>query len=110
MTRPIQDGTMLFNIGRTTGFTTGRFTGLRSVLLLPSGEVDANGEPVEHETREHSLTGFNDREFANRGDSGAVVFDEAGMIVGLLFGSNDQTKGHLFHALVETRGGYQKDN
>lgn len=93
--REIQDGEKLFKIGRTTTLTQGKYSGLRSVIQ-PSGEVNHIPEPKSHKTTENVIMGLHGKPFAERGDSGAAIFDLAGCFAGLLFGGNDQTGATYF--------------
>ncbi|KAK2770476.1 hypothetical protein FQN53_005535 [Emmonsiellopsis sp. PD_33] len=84
----------LYKIGRTTGFKEGKYSILKSVLL-PSGHLDAQQNPIEKETYEHVITGVTTK-FSQPGDSGAVIFDQFCNFIGLLFAGSFETNATYF--------------
>lgn len=85
----------LFQIGRTTNFTAGKYNGLLRVRLLPNNIKDASGNTtiIEEETYEHVIVGGTETEnFSERGDSGATIFDMSCRFVGMLIAGNTATK------------------
>lgn len=91
----VDPGQKLFKLGRRTGFTIGRHSGLLSVHLGSSFLENGDGNKVltyEH-TVYHDLTG---RMFSDMGDSGAVVFNNANQAVGLIFAGKDESTATYF--------------
>lgn len=82
--RELESGERLAKIGYVTGFTQGRYSGLRSVTI--STKI-VNGKQVEVRTMEHVMTsGSFDTPIVKEGDSGSLVFDSVGVVVGMCFG------------------------
>ncbi|EPS29030.1 hypothetical protein PDE_03976 [Penicillium oxalicum 114-2] len=75
-------------VGRSTGYTSGKYSGLREVHLH---KVDDQFI----ETWEHTVSsGFSDQPFAQPGDSGSFVFDPASReVVGLFLGGRPNGTG-----------------
>ena len=84
----------LYKNGRRTGYTEGSYNRLSECLIA---EV-TNGDEVTHEaTMEHCVTvGYADGPFSLAGDSGALVFNVFGQVVGLLFGGAEQHSRSYF--------------
>ncbi|KAK2804659.1 hypothetical protein FQN50_006498 [Emmonsiellopsis sp. PD_5] len=74
----------LYKLGRTTEFTEGNYSLLKSILL-PS---DYQRNQIQKETYEHAIVGKNHKSFSRPGDCGAVIFDLYCNFVGLLFAGN----------------------
>ncbi|KAK2757959.1 hypothetical protein FQN54_004365 [Arachnomyces sp. PD_36] len=86
---------ILYKLGRTTGFTAGRYDGLRSIQLH-TYQKDSSGNKIMEETYEHTIVGEPGKLFSDRGDSGAIIFDITCGSIGLLFGGNADTKASYF--------------
>lgn len=77
----------LFKIGRATGYTDGTYGNL-DICHIATKTV--NGKKEDVPTWEHVLLGIKD---GDPGDSGSLVFDEVGVVLGMIFGENG--KGNL---------------
>ncbi|KAL2852085.1 hypothetical protein BJY01DRAFT_244698 [Aspergillus pseudoustus] len=75
-------GDDLFKVGRATGFTKGKYHGLRSCTVA---KRFVNGLEQEFKTWEHVVSAPGDI-FLFPGDSGSLVFNMDGEVVGMLFG------------------------
>ncbi|KAJ9208251.1 hypothetical protein DTO021D3_1049 [Paecilomyces variotii] len=82
---PIPHGAPLFKAGRTTGYSVGEYNGLHSAVIA---RKFVNGKWETHKTLEHSVCGRHGDWFSQEGDSGALIFDNRGDVVGMLFGGN----------------------
>lgn len=86
----------MYKIGRRTGFTCGRYDGLRSVHLETFH--DSSGKQVTVVTEESVVIGIGNAKncFSETGDSGSFIFDYGGRFVGLLFAGNMDTGACYF--------------
>lgn len=73
----------LLIIGRETGYKTGKYGGLKA---CPLATKTINGQKVYRETWEHTLVVPTTKSIAAEGDSGSLVFDIAGKVLGMIFG------------------------
>lgn len=94
--RAAVSGAAVYKVGMASGRTAGR------VVDTSSGDLEGTHEGVAHTLNGQivieSAPGSADR-FSVRGDSGAVVIDDDGYIVGLLFGSlRDAPPAHRTYA------------
>ncbi|OJJ44552.1 hypothetical protein ASPZODRAFT_134633 [Penicilliopsis zonata CBS 506.65] len=88
--RPAELGT-LCKSGRTTKHTKGQCAKLRQAKIA---RYRINGMEEIKATLEHSVTG----DFSEPGDSGSIVLDGAGRVVGLLFGGcQNKTASYFTH-------------
>ncbi|KAJ9289366.1 hypothetical protein DTO021C3_3192 [Paecilomyces variotii] len=81
----IPHGAPLFKAGRTTGYSVGEYNGLHSAVIA---RKFVNGKWETHTTLEHSVCGRHGDWFSQEGDSGALIFNNHGGVVGMLFGGN----------------------
>lgn len=72
----------LIKSGRSTRVTEGIYGGLRPIRI--TNERGPNGEEFTLETEEHSVTPSDGGPFAEPGDSGSLVFNSGGDVVGIL--------------------------
>jgi hypothetical protein len=77
-------GDAVSKIGRATGFTQSKYSGLRACSVA---KRRVNGADVEFETWEHVVSLPGDI-FLQHGDSGSLAFNNDGKVVGLLFGGS----------------------
>lgn len=84
--RDLASDERLAKIGYVTAFTQGRYSGLRSVVI---GTKMVKGEEVGVRTTEHAITSasFN-TPVVEEGDSGSLICDLAGTVVGMCFGGS----------------------
>ncbi|KAL4912364.1 hypothetical protein BDW62DRAFT_24456 [Aspergillus aurantiobrunneus] len=75
-------GQVLYKMGRATGFTVGKYGGLKSAAVA---RRIVGGEEREVATWEHCFTSPG-KYIINKGDSGSFVFTTTGYVVGMLFG------------------------
>lgn len=81
----------LSKVGRATGYTRGTYGNL-DICHIATKIV--NGEKEDVPTWEHVLLGIKGgNPVVDPGDSGSLVFDEVGVVLGMIFGGND--KGNL---------------
>ena len=71
----------LAKAGRTTKYTIGDYSGLKSALIAQA--INEKGQFYSIVTMEHAVTGQG-RCFSEGGDSGSLVLNNAGYVVGLL--------------------------
>lgn len=83
------DELRLYKLGRTTGWTQGRYSSLESAHLET---VNSDGNQQMETTMEHLVMGVEGEPFSMDGDSGAFVFDRALALVGMLFSSHSSKK------------------
>lgn len=102
-TTPLQGMEDLFKVGRTTEGTWGKYNGIKATSFPRWGDQNASGKTANIECEDHMVVGWPpfDKPFADRGDSGAFVFDKYGDVVGLLVGVNDWTSTAYFTSLDE---------
>ncbi|KAF7716165.1 Uncharacterized protein PECH_005441 [Penicillium ucsense] len=81
-----RDSRKYAKVGRSSGFTVGRYNGLRDVQLHIV--LDDQGKEIEKITREHVICSGEKVVFAEPGDSGSLVYDPfTEDVVGLLWGA-----------------------
>lgn len=83
-TAPIEDGEIVYKIGRTTGLTEGRVSAIevdQVRVKYDMGVIDFDGQ-IEIEPAEP-------RPFSLAGDSGSLIVDRQRRAMGLLFAGND---------------------
>ncbi len=102
--RKLQHGDHVYKVGATSGPTAGLFNGLRTVCYTEAKYMTPK-RPPSLELSFIGVEAYNrpkDIIFAASGDSGAVVFDETGRAVGLLFSGQtpQQCRDNIGHALV----------
>ncbi|KAK1142576.1 hypothetical protein N8T08_007552 [Aspergillus melleus] len=85
----------LYKCGRKTGYTSGKYNGLDTCRL--SRRI-VDGKEVEVITIEHTITG---NPFSDIGDSGALVFDRIGGVVGLIFRGHRQSPIIFFTHFID---------
>lgn len=95
-----REGTLLHNeefykCGRKTGYTSGKYNALDTCRLF---RKIVDGKEVDVITIEHTITG---NPFSDRGDSGSLVFDRIGGVVGLIFGGHRQSPITFFTHFVD---------
>lgn len=76
-------GDTVFKVGRATGYTTGNWAETKTANI---GRQVVNGEEIVQITYERTITGLGNMPFSLKGDSGALVFNEHGRVVGMVFG------------------------
>ncbi|KAJ5187361.1 hypothetical protein N7449_010355 [Penicillium cf. viridicatum] len=82
-------GLKLQKCGRSTGITTGTFSGLKCVRFTEA--LDEYGMVQTIPTWEHKIASGPDGSFVEKGDSGSWVYTKAGEVVGILK-SGDESK------------------
>lgn len=87
---PIQEGERVYKVGRSTGYSSG-VVGCTDLDDLPVA-VDGVGELRFDDQIEVKAT---NEWFSLGGDSGALVVDEDGLAIGLLFAGNDRDRSYL---------------
>ncbi|MBO9699891.1 MAG: hypothetical protein J7604_06740 [Sporocytophaga sp.] len=88
----------VWKVGRATGRTKGR------VIQVDSNQIELDGRPL-HQDRVMIIICTDSepcnaaRKFSDRGDSGSVIVNQDGNVVGLLYGGNlaDQREGFACH-------------
>lgn len=91
-----EHSTMLFMVGRSTGFTMGLYGG-KAETTIKSWKADEEGSLHMSITKESTILPINGVHgsfsllFGRAGDSGAAVIDRYGSFVGLYFAGNDYT-------------------
>lgn len=94
--QPLEHSTMLFMVGRSTGFTMGLYAGMAETTIK-SWKADKQGSLHMATTKESTILPINGLHgsfsllFGRAGDSGAAVLDRYGSFVGLYFAGNDYT-------------------
>ncbi|EQK99319.1 Peptidase cysteine/serine, trypsin-like protein [Ophiocordyceps sinensis CO18] len=87
-----KSGQIAYKVGATSGATVGEYSNYRSVVFMDHDSHVAQSHTNEDVSRsptfEHVFIAGNGaiKPFATHGDCGAVVFDEEGQVVGLVFG------------------------
>jgi hypothetical protein len=76
-TAPMVDGMQVCKIGRTTGVTFGRVHGVKLSVSVDSAIGSSKW----------TVQSLNKQKFADRGDCGACVWNAAGDLVGMIWGS-----------------------
>lgn len=76
----------MHKIGRVSGLTHGWYSALKSCLL--SNETK-DGHTVVRQTWEHVVTKPSEA-FLELGDSGSLLFNTSGDVLGILFGASEQ--------------------
>lgn len=85
--RELQVDERLGKVGYDTGFTRGDYSGLRAVSITTR---IVNGKEETYESWEHVVTrGSSEIPIVERGDSGSLVFDDTGAVVGMCSGGTD---------------------
>lgn len=74
--------TTVFKVGRSTTYIAGYYSSLKDARI--SQVSNAAGVLVMKATLEHSVTGMSGKHFSDLGDSGAMVFQGSGALVGML--------------------------
>lgn len=94
----LQPSSRVFKVGRTTGYTEGRITGIAGVSFVTYGNKSAHFvdqiviEPTED----------NQAPFSLAGDSGSAILNDRNEAVGLLFaGSRNQTLANPIMLVIE---------
>lgn len=82
---PLHAGTHVQKVGRTTGLTFGRVAAFEVDNVV--ADFDTGPLRFDNQIEVESEDGT---PFSQGGDSGAVVVDDGGRVVGLLFGGSDQ--------------------
>ncbi|CAH0058031.1 unnamed protein product [Clonostachys solani] len=77
----LEPGTKVFKYGAATGLTVGHYQQLRSVV----GPSMLNANPSRATTMAYLVERVGDRQFSGPGDSGAVVYDQEGHALGLVY-------------------------
>ncbi|OJJ45986.1 hypothetical protein ASPZODRAFT_142623 [Penicilliopsis zonata CBS 506.65] len=77
-----EHGMPLYKLGRSTGWTTGTYSGLQSAVIETITEKDIKKTIT---TWESSVCSTNSQPFSDRGDSGSFIFNRNLAFVGLLF-------------------------
>lgn len=77
----------VYKAGRSTGYTKGTYSDLESAHVAT---VIKDGKEVIKVTKEHCITGDNGKYFSLPGDSGSLVFNRRGEVLGLLFAGSEQ--------------------
>lgn len=72
----------LFIEGRSSGSSEGAYSGLRPALIA---EKMVDGIITRMGTIEHSATGYNGESFSRPGDSGSLIYQRPGKVVGMVF-------------------------
>ncbi|KAG2421711.1 hypothetical protein HFD88_005687 [Aspergillus terreus] len=72
----------LFIEGRSSGSSEGAYSGLRPALIA---EKMVDGIITLMGTIEHSATGYNGESFSRPGDSGSLIYQRPGKVVGMVF-------------------------
>ena len=89
-------GQWLFKAGRSTAYSSGYYSELKTALITETR--DEYGNTVPKKTLEHAITGYHGQRFASEGDSGALVFNQHEMVVGMVFGgSKRQSVSFMTH-------------
>lgn len=74
----------MYKIGRVSGFTRGRYGVLQSCFLTNETK---DGHTASRQTWEHVVTQPSGA-FLELGDSGSLLFDATGDVLGMLFGAS----------------------
>lgn len=90
--KPLEARQMLYKCGRLTGYTSGRYSGVKTVHLR---HELVNGEMIPTCTWEHTITNAF-QAFSGPGDSGSLVFDVLQGCVGLVYGGNERSNISYF--------------
>lgn len=100
--RDMKTGDMVYKYGASTGYPSGTFHGYKPICRLSHDkyvDMEPSGEYVFIAHKEPELK--NAPYIANKGDSGSVVFNKYGHIVGLLFtGQTPTNASKTGHALI----------
>lgn len=75
----------VFKIGASTKSTVGVYAGLQAGCIIAEERYMTERTEAQLISREYTFIGPRDKAFAHKGDSGAVVWDDKGGILGLLF-------------------------
>lgn len=78
---------ILYKNGRMTGYTSGRWNGV-ATCNITTRIVD--GKEITVKTKEHTICAEDGKRFSEEGDSGSLVFNMLGQVIGLLFGGTQQ--------------------
>ncbi|KAK7403238.1 hypothetical protein QQX98_011010 [Neonectria punicea] len=88
-------GTKVFKVGARTQASVGTYSNYKPNCWIADDKYMKRGV-----SSEVLVMGLGKEEFANRGDSGAVVFDEQGRVIGLLFSGQKPQQTNSGYALV----------
>ena len=89
----LRQETEVFKVGRSTGHTTGKWSGVKHASI---GRKVVNGKKVIEVTYERTVAGLRmDQPFSVPGDSGALVFTRDGQVVGTVIGGITRRMLHL---------------
>lgn len=91
--RALEEDLIVFKLGRSTGWTWGTLSGLRSASITTA---DEHGKENKIVTMENVVTGRkHGAPFSERGDSGSFVFDANLAVVGMVF-AGDSNYGNAY--------------
>lgn len=90
----------VYKVGRTTGATSGCINGIRSTRFeVPSAHKVGQWRKIE--ALDYTISCRQGKEFSRPGDSGGLILDGTGAMVGLLLGGNSLTNVTHFSAVGE---------
>lgn len=91
----------LYKTGRTTETTCGSYNGLEQCILLHQQDENAPDGYRTIATFSHSIALRYGKPFCDKGDSGSLVYESDGNVIGLLYGANERIDVWLFSLITE---------
>ncbi|KAJ5085283.1 hypothetical protein N7532_010054 [Penicillium argentinense] len=98
---PMRFKEILFKTGRTTGTTSGVYNELNQCRLFHEWDPNASGGYRIVPTFTHSVGPKDGKNFCEKGDSGALVYEESGNVVGMFFGATERMNVGYFSLISD---------